>query len=109
MDAGELPIAFEGQAEIYLFDAESEHFVVQGDVRLIIIEKDVKNFDCEWTLISFCFFSGGGADGVDGREDWFACQLLEGEQYIITQPIDGEMNSRWSQVRFLFSLSNVAS
>lgn len=42
----ELPVIFSGQAEIYLFDPETEYFVVQGKVRVLVIEKNDRPFDC---------------------------------------------------------------
>lgn len=46
-DEEELAVVDEAKAEIYLFDAEMEHFVVQGQVKITLIEKDAKTFDCE--------------------------------------------------------------
>lgn len=42
----ELPVIYGGQAEIYLFDPETEYFVVQGKVRVLVIEKNDRPFDC---------------------------------------------------------------
>ena len=46
-DEEELAVVEEAKAEIYLFDAEVEHFVLQGQVKITLIEKDAKTFDCE--------------------------------------------------------------
>ena len=46
----ELPVIYGGQAEIYLFDPETEYFVVQGKVRVLVIEKNDRPFDCASNL-----------------------------------------------------------
>jgi len=52
-DEEELVVVDEAKAEIYLFDVEVEHFVLQGEVKITLIEKDAKTFDCE-LFLSFC-------------------------------------------------------
>jgi hypothetical protein len=41
--------------------------------------------------------------------DWFACQLEETDEFIIAQPIEGDMNTRWSQEALAFMWNFSAS
>ncbi|KAL7410890.1 VID27 cytoplasmic protein-domain-containing protein [Mrakia frigida] len=78
-DEEELVVVDEAKAEIYLFDVEVEHFVLQGEVKITLIEKDAKTFDY-----------------------WLACNLVDPFKWIISQPINAEMNARWSQEALAF-------
>ena len=53
----ELPVIYGGQAEIYLFDPETEYFVVQGKVRVLVIEKNDRPFDCASPPLDRAVFS----------------------------------------------------
>lgn len=63
-DEEELVVVDEAKAEIYLFDVELEHFVLQGEVKITLIEKDAKTFDCKFTCPSWTRRSRAELDSV---------------------------------------------
>lgn len=68
----ELPVIYSGSAEIYLFDTETEYFVVQGKVRVLVIEKNDRPFDCEYSPFDLARLRGTDSLPTD---DWF-CRLV---------------------------------